>query len=535
MGGVYLVLLSTFLWHLPVPSAAQGGGDYRLLLDEFASYPYGESYAMTSTPDGKQLYAAEGGTISFIDADPDTAGAQNNYRFEVKRLPVGQRGVVPVRMIHDDAYDLLYIAGGRDGLWLMDASFDPQVENLAWRVDDKGNQGDITKQKSRKWCDDLFRVTLGQGTAKREYLVALFAKRDASHLCFYWMDDVRAIALGGAAQETGTEIQSRYFTILPTRPSPPSAAANFAYPFAMDVDPQYNATLDEDKADIYLAMGQHGILRVQARQDASGAVVTSSSWGPYFGDNSQYAQQVDPELYGDVMFFKGSQAPIDAGALMAQHAPFFLDVAVDRRAAPGHRLYAAVDNVGVVSFDLEAPWSSFIHGPGPPPLFHQEGVKTAVAGKWAARLVSDPVNPNFLPYAYTFARSVQITETVVDGAASAALIVGALPTMFTKNPADQSHGRSHDYVGRALGGIPGNLSGQPAWGMPAWESEKEHEYTIVYDLTAAPTWTSGAINSNGFSRIGSVVHAFSGQLADSLSYYVSGQADASKLPASADD
>jgi len=129
-------------------------------------------------------------------------------------------GVLPVEMRFDpDAaekplfgyHDLLYIAGGRDGLWAMQGDADDKnAPNRAVRLDDAGTIGG--DQDSRRWCNDLAFVTLGSPGDETTYLLALFGAKNESHLRMYLLEDALAAANSGFnnLEEFGYEITEEY-------------------------------------------------------------------------------------------------------------------------------------------------------------------------------------------------------------------------------------------------------------------------------------------------------------------------------------
>ena len=149
-----------------------------------AVHPYSLPGALASDPDGQYLFVAEGGALVTLHAEtnPDV--------FRIRSTaPIGATGVRPVRMLLDpDAHltlssapgleDVLYVAGGRSGLWAMRADLRLSVASrVAVRIDDSRDT-DPTTQDSRRWCTDVNVMTVGG----IQYLVALFAQRGDSRL-----------------------------------------------------------------------------------------------------------------------------------------------------------------------------------------------------------------------------------------------------------------------------------------------------------------------------------------------------------------
>ena len=155
----------------PTTAATQGGIDEELvpflLTDLAAVHPFGIPAGFVSSADGLLLLSGEGASVAFVDATNDTT-----FKEYIKRVQVGKQGVMPSALLLDpDAEDNLtipgtpyvpgsndyvYIAGGRAGLWIMEADPRVGIANLAARIDDSGNSNPIT-QKSRRWWWRTFR------------------------------------------------------------------------------------------------------------------------------------------------------------------------------------------------------------------------------------------------------------------------------------------------------------------------------------------------------------------------------------------
>ena len=335
----------------------------------------GAAGAFTSSPGGRYIYAGEGGTVVAFLGDPSAPNPKDNYETPLWQVPVGKLGVTPIEMILDpgmawtepintnDPYAFLIIAGGRDGLWIMDANpanYSPtgSGSHHAYRVDDSGNSNPST-QNGIKWCNDVKLLTLESKT----YVLALFAGRGRSNLRIYDLDDLRNIASLGA--ETGNEIAPLRVVYLKsnsnvTAPSADPNASSYSFGMALD-------SLSTTDAFVYVAMGEHGIFRVELKSLAGFLQPPGNvEHGPWFGNGSSY-QSYRPfsstrELYGSLEYFlpNTSSNPAD---LVARHNPFFLDLAIDNRGPGQHRLYAAVSNLGWCSFSLDAgvPWDEDIY------------------------------------------------------------------------------------------------------------------------------------------------------------------------------
>ncbi len=166
-------------------------------MDELvAVHPFSTPGCITSSPDGQYAYFAEGAAVALIRADPGLPNAQQNYDTPIWRAQVASQGVTPIAMAldpeadwdeTDDPNDLLLIAGGRDGLWVMEASESLSAPR-AFRIDDSGNNL-RPSQYGRKWCND---VELMQVDGVW-YVLALFARVDHSNLRAYKLSDIRQI------------------------------------------------------------------------------------------------------------------------------------------------------------------------------------------------------------------------------------------------------------------------------------------------------------------------------------------------------
>jgi len=488
----------------PLAASPQSGSD-RILNELVAVHPYSSPGAMTSTPDGNYLYVAEGGSIAIIEADPGHPGAVTNYKNPRKRRPVSSRGVLPVNMVldpditlpqaeigYEPTYgpnDLLYIAGGRDGLWVMQADVTaPAQPNLAFRVDDATIVGPSAEQDSRRWCSDVDLITLGNPPNEKTYLLALFAAKDDSQLRMYDLDAVRAIASSGS--ETGTEIFAHTETTIGRHSSLDPGENLHSFAFGMDVDEATNY--------VYVAMGYHGLVRAKLKKNYPYPTI---EWGPYFGDGSPYAEpSVDSDLYGDLEYW-------ESGALVFKHPPLFLDVAVDSRAPESHWVWAAADHVGVVGFNLGASggWSDFIYG-ATGGDFHQEGIKTVESGTpppplkyWSQLVAGTPED------VMAFARRVQVIES------SATLLATTTPTPFLRYPGARNMGRHMFYDFSHVGGLPNcEFADAP---------DVDTGYTIAYYLDYTNGMVSGDINAAAVVEIGRQVYAPEIQDADSLAFF----------------
>jgi len=496
----------------------QSSGD-RLLDELVAVYPYASGYTMTSTPDGYDLYAGEGGAVAVIHSDHTAT----NYNTPLKRDPVGSVGVLPVKMLLDPditatpgpaycpAYednDLLYVAGGRDGLWAMQADVQhPGQPNLAVRIDDATSKTSTQHQNSRRWCNDLDYVTLEEGGEQVTYLVALFGAKNDSRLRLYKLDDVRdaANAALDASVETGHEINPEKSVRIQWHLSPGAAGNGHSFAFGMDVD--------DENDHVYVAIGFHGLVRIRLDQLGSGFFNNPPiepyclEWGPYCGDSSHYVT-IDPNLYKNVKFYDGAE-------LVTDYPPPFLDVAVDRTDPEDPWVYAAVDHVGLVGFSLSGEWNDHIEDETNPPMkrFHQEGESDNDGPLHWSELVLESQQYR----CSTFARRVQVVES------AKALLVSTVPTPAMKHPAILTMSRTMSFDQTMLGMLPGEAD----W--TRFVGEIRHGYTLAYDLENRGSWVSGLRNTAAIADMGRQMHGPPIQTSGKLTFFAGGDSDALRL------
>ena len=324
----------------------------------------------------------------------DGNGAYDQPAFELpdgaKRVSIGKRGVLPVQMLLDpeaspipgpltgNDKDLIYIAAGRDGLWMMEADTTTTVVNRVWRIDDSGNQ-DPAEQQSLRWCSDIgFMKVNGV-----DYLAAIFGKMGGSRLRLYRLESLRDLPSQAGNSETGYELAPSKQVNLTTNPAAvpaiPEPTFGGSVSINLDVD-QYGTTSGDEEADVYVAMGHHGLVRVRFPNQIQNPSV---AWGPVFGDGTSYHQSLGA-LYGNVIY-EAERAylhpQLGEGVVHRIERPFFADVAVFRGTADAQsvaQLYVAVDNLHWLMLDLNQPWGSSM------PIAHHEG-KTVV-------VPSDPTN-----------------------------------------------------------------------------------------------------------------------------------------------
>ncbi len=441
---------------------------------------------------GRFVYAGEGGMIAVLE--PTDAAAM---RTAVKRFPVSSRGILPVAMALDPLLDveeaagdpadaLLFVAAGRDGLWIVGADPREGYPNPAVRVDDSGNTNP-TSQMGRRWACDLDFATVG-GV---DYLLCLFAKADQSRLRLYRLSDLRNL-FTTAQGETGQELAPALQVLLNDNPDTTSDWHSFA--FGMTVDHQHAL---ENGADVYVALGAHGLVRVRLAPPQSGPNPTTfAQAGPWFGDGSVYADPMrvdqqgkhlhgfDPggfykhEIYDDVRHWNRIASPPN---LERSHPPIFTDVAVH-----AGFVYAAVESCGWVRFSLTSqPWGPTL------PVDHHEGwhnPSTIATGGTEEVLLSlgppppAPTSQNPEPQPEpTWTRRIVVSDTDC----GPVLAVTTFPVHLSYQPGVRNDGRSLGTPDLAVDSI----SLDALEGMTG-----EHAYTLLYDLSGANPFTAAVAN-----------------------------------------
>ena len=405
------VVLAAFL-SCPSIAWAQIPPEPEPLTEQFVAHTPSRMRGMTSTVDGKWMFQSEGGTMVFILTHDGMSYTDVGFKKidGEKRVPMGRKQVIASRVILDPGADtepgpvtstspnLLYLAAGRDGLWMMEADVDTSVENAAWRVDDSGNITDVTTQNSRRWCSAVATMTV-EGN---EYLLALFARKGQSRLRVYPLDLVRAIADPSAGNpELDSEILPALQVNLGVHPNaPPGSAKTYGRSVSlnMDVD-QFDDVPGQESADVYVAMGHHGLLKVAFQGPPLQGTVT---WGPIFGTGSSYEAPggvavpagKSRALYGNLLLEHVKPYLDPPFAVDRSEFPVFTDAAVYRGtvgSVPVHHLYASVDHLFWVCFDLANQVFDEAM-----PIFHHEGeefTKTVMPGAtpWhLVRPISDP-------------------------------------------------------------------------------------------------------------------------------------------------
>ncbi|WP_145202224.1 hypothetical protein [Planctomycetes bacterium Poly30] len=319
-----------------------------------------------------------------------------------------------------DYSNLLIIAGGTNGLWVMDA--DPHsATNRVARIDDSGPSFP-DEQLNNRYCNSLALVTLEDV----HYVAATFAKKDASRVRFYALSDLRAALANAGSSETGHEIQALKDYGLKTHSSQlPRHPAQIYRSYVTDVVVDQDDPASDD-ATLYFSMLTDGLVKMDIdRATLLGDVGMPGAptpparvWGPVFGDSSFYA--TDPaiphkHLY-DNFNWVNQQGAVDVTE--RSDPPIFLSLALhrdDTAGGVGHKLYAAVEPLGWVQFDLADAW-----GPSMP-IRHHEGIEVSLVatspltndGAWPETLViGDPLPATGrLTNVFDYARSIEVIET----------------------------------------------------------------------------------------------------------------------------
>jgi len=375
------------------------------------THPYSIPGINLCTDEGDWVFTSEGGSLAFFYQRENPNEFTWNLsglefplnQHEVKRVPIGFPGVQPAELrldpdanltdddadgpivLPEDAHDLIYVAGGRLGLWVMEAHPASNHVNRAARIDDSQNMNPL-QQDSSRYCNAVDFVRLGSV----DYLVALFSYDTDSRLRFYPLSAARqvlpnAIALGqngfGAELTAVREVTLTSHPGAPPIPYHPNNLWGLARPFGLDLEVDAITTGSPHAADLYVAMGPHGVVRVAASAVGAGSINVQVDWGPMFGTNcpGQYDVAVNGALnasgypatrYQNIDWIS-MQRDERFDELTRSDAPQFIDLAVQRD-SNGRFLYAAVDHLAWVRFDLNDPW-----GPGIP-IDHHEGEDVSI-------------------------------------------------------------------------------------------------------------------------------------------------------------
>ena len=406
---------------------------------------FGTPGALTGTEDGAFLFVAEGAAISTIEPG-GSSSPDLQFDNPVDRFQLGQAQPHVVRMRLDPCADIgdcsslavdglcyrnyLLLAAGHNGLWIADADIAPGVANRVARVDDSGDTPGA--QDSDRHCNDVDVFTL----CGQRFVVASFASREDSQLRFYRLSDVRRVLGGNPAgtEETGREIEP--INIIPlgaygsgdTALSYPLGPNQLARSFASDLVVRESRPW-ESSTYVYVAMRTDGLVRVEVEfwDLLCGSTPPSRvQWGPRFGDGSHYATVPPPApfpderaLYDNVEWINQQFEP---DVVERSDPPYFTTLALRRRTCHGHghlraKLYASVDALGIVVFDVEDPaaWSPTM------PIDHHEGEAIDLQGgpglvnlgAWPERIVgnSPPANTGVVRDLIGYVRAMDVVET----------------------------------------------------------------------------------------------------------------------------
>ena len=347
MLSVLTVALAALSPQCPLPS------ENRIFDKVRTSFPMSVPNAMGVSDDGDWIYAGEGGSIAFLDTTLPNGGGYGNV---AERVPISRYGARPAKILFDPGPgsgredDALIICAGRSGLWVMDAHPSGSTHRAAI-VDDSGN-GVLTTQNGRRFCNDAVIFTV-DGV---DYVAAIFARRNGSRLRIYDLASVRGVlASTPAGAWSGGEILPLHDVKLKKRPGmltqtdPATSTHNYLLSVGLDVD-----QVDSDEAMLYVALWHQGLGRVHVESDGSGGLdVSGLQYGPVFGKGSWYHLHSTPteqrEWYSNYSIREGSE-------VYREEPPVFTDVAVQNFC--GRYLYATVDTVGWVRFDLSDPTSN---------------------------------------------------------------------------------------------------------------------------------------------------------------------------------
>ncbi len=357
---------------------------------QLAAYAHGRPRTATVTPSGRWLLVAEGGALTFVDTYDGSNYIEDGFTENYGHLKVqlSEHGYLPARMILDPlaadppvggANDLLYVAAGRDGLWVARLDSTDSENNRSWRVDDSGNLIPTT-QNSRRWCSDVKIATVG-GT---QYLLALFSAKGKSWMRAYELTRIRSIAQADYPEETTHEIAADKAVKLWENPHAPNLFTYDSYggcvAMAMAVD-----QVSADEADVYVALGHHGLAKVNLTMGAgpTGTMIALVSPGPVFGTGSPYADDTASsnhphDTYVNLVM-EDAKAYHETIHVDREELPFVTNVEVFRGQIDGqdtHHLFVSVDHLFWMVFDLKnqsfSPSMPILHHAGVRELYDPE-------------------------------------------------------------------------------------------------------------------------------------------------------------------
>lgn len=445
------------------PAAPQGTPAPTDLIDELADvHPFSYPVAQAMTPDGRWVFSAEGGAITRLEfggqnpSNTTFTPPENNAPFLAapstpKRVQLGSEAVIAAEMVldpeldlsddgpgsspnDDDANDIIYVAGGHQGLWAIEAHPGTAHQNRAVRLDNSGDKNPAT-QHSLRFCTSVAIMEVDG----EQFVIALFARRDKNLLRAYPLQAARdALGLARASAATppdvGHEIAgatSCYFKAHPYQA--PDVVLNgenvtwagcYGMNLAVDQDPRpwvpdggpIPGGIDDGAAEVYVAAMSGGLVRYRFYMTnpgggAGGAILKKyRTWGPVFGTDvdtgpggvSAYDDQ-DSLMNGmpvnssglPVHFFRNFASRVVTrstrhGEVQRCDPPYFMDVAVQNN-AEGHYLYAACGHLGWFRFDIGQ--DDFKFGI---PIEHHEGAPSIQRNSGGAPLVQMETVARFL-------------------------------------------------------------------------------------------------------------------------------------------
>ncbi len=473
---------------LLVPVAAQDdcdGPSSNRVLDKLVSYHCtGSADAFTSSPDGLVLFFGEGGLLGVID---DTTNEAKWHASDLKLTPIGNPslangtggpGLIPMALALDPAAtypydrsepstspnDLIYIAGGRMGLWVADADQYSSHSNLRVARIDDAPVLDASQQTSRRWCCDVDFVTLGGTT----YLLSLCSSKDDTKVRVFKLTDARQVINAHLSDETGHELQPWKNIPIGRNPAVPSyhpstePSRSFGYSMTVDV-------INVNTAYVYVAMGEHGLARLHLTTSNLSSSMTwpvagYTQWGPVFGDDTDYADS--NSLYDNIHYY-GFETLSQNCEERGVDRPYFVDVAVQNDGPSAHFLYAAVDHLGWLQINVATPsaWASNTA------IQHHEGIPSTTdvpggcTGDDIISLVTETQGEDTV-YLKLYPHRLSVVHK--DG--NALLVVLCAQVPLVQNPLFRNEGQVYTYDVRYINGL-----GEVGTTGPS-------QYTLIYDL-----------------------------------------------------
>ena len=450
----------------------------RVLGQVRASFPFSLPNAFATSVEGQYIYCGEGGTLAVVD----TLAGEVGYD-DAPRIRISDYGPKPASMLFDPGVDsggdddMLVICAGRSGLWVMDAN-PPDGVYRAAAVDDSAT-GDPSEQANRRYCNNAATFTIDG----EEYLAATFAKKNQSRLRIYDMNAVRAVLSNTPAGEwSGYEIaplhniKIRGRRGLQTRTDVDLKTHNYSFTIGLAAD-----AISADEAHLYLALWHQGLARVRVEKAPGGGLVVSGvENGPVFGAGSHYnthpsIPQNEQDWYDNYQFFKRDQ-------LARNEPPIFTDVAVQNFHG-GHYLYATLDTLGWVSFDLSDAWSPTMdihyHAGEPSPPAPDEHP----FGQIQFQLAELPEAPND----FTYLRSVR----VLDHGDRTVLAVHGVEETILSNLGYRTEGTTFNHDASTINAVPVGLFG--GFEGNAIRLLRGGTDTYIYDIDAGGVPTADPI------------------------------------------